>query len=401
VTPEPTRALDVRLYDAVAGVLRAEANARLAFRYDDAWVARRGPALSYSLPVAGETYDDERCRPFFRNLLPEGLVREAVARRLGVAVGNDFALLAALGADCAGAVVLLPAGTTPADREPGVRWLDERQLEAAIEELPRRPLFAEPDDDIRLSLAGAQDKLVVVREADRIGVPTGGRPSTHILKAPLRDFAGSVENGAFCLRLAHRLGADTAVADVGRAGRHPYLLVRRFDRSAPDGRQQRLHQEDVCQALAVAPELKYQADGGPGVADVVDVLRAVAARPGRDLLALVDAVAVNFLVGNHDAHGKNFSVLHAPDGARLAPLYDVVSTAVLPGAEPQDGDARRRRVPAGLRAPASLGSARGVGRSRACGRAPPRPRPCPRGAGRSRRAPGPGGGRGLGPRRAR
>ena len=123
---------------------------------------------------------------FFANLLPEGNARTQLARRFGISVGNDFALLEAIGGDCAGAISLLhpdaPALETALD---DVRWLDEHALAKAIEALPQRPLMTDPDEGIRLSLAGAQDKLPVVVRGDRIGVPIGRTPSTHIIKTPI------------------------------------------------------------------------------------------------------------------------------------------------------------------------------------------------------------------------
>lgn len=325
------RALDVWLYGDRAGRLE-QREGRMRFAYDPAYVDAGGPTLSCSLPLAEDAYERE-AEAFFANLLPEGEVRTLVARRFGVSAGNDFALLDAIGGDCAGAVTLLEPGDVPdTDAEPAVRWLNEPELAATLDELPRRPLLADPDEGVRLSLAGAQDKLPVVVDGDRIGVPLGRTPSTHIVKTPIARFDDTVANEAFCLALARALGLDAARAEVRNADGREFLLVERYDRhGAGRGTVERIHQEDFCQALALPPQLKYEAEGGPGLGDCFGLVWRRSRRRGADMRGLVDAVALSFLIGNHDAHGKNFSLLHRRDGTVLAPLYDLVSTAVYPG----------------------------------------------------------------------
>jgi serine/threonine-protein kinase HipA len=325
------RALDVWLHDRRAGRLE-QSDGALRFAYDDDYLAAGGPPLSQSLPLGGGPFDQAATHSFFSNLLPEGDVRRVVARWLGVSPENDFGLLAGIGGDCAGAVSLMAPGIEPKRGEAdAVEWLDERALVAAIEDLPRRPLLANPDEGIRLSLAGAQDKLPVVVDGDRIGVPHGNTPSTHILKTPIDRFEDTVENEAFSLRLARALGLRAANATVGRVGEHRYLLVERYDRAEGASGAVRLHQEDFCQALGTPPELKYQSEGGPSLADCFGLVREATSVPAQDLIDLMEAVTFNFLLGNHDAHGKNFSLLYEPQATRLAPLYDLVSTVVYPG----------------------------------------------------------------------
>jgi serine/threonine-protein kinase HipA len=326
------RALDVWLYGRRAGRLtQVDGDVRFAYAHDYLVAPAGAAPLSCSLPLDDREYGRE-AQAFFANLLPEGEVRTLVARRLGVSAGNDFGLLHAIGGDCAGAVTLLPVGDEPTAPAPAdVRWLDEPALAAALDELPSRPLLADPDEGIRLSLAGAQDKLPVVVRDGRIGIPLGRTPSTHIVKTPIARFDDTVANEAFCLELARTLGLSAAPAEIRAAAGREFLLVERYDRRhAPDGRVERIHQEDLCQALAIPPQLKYESEGGPGLAACFGVLRDSSATPAADRLALVDAVALNFVLGNHDAHGKNFSVLLA-DGVHLAPLYDLVSTAVYAG----------------------------------------------------------------------
>ncbi len=222
---------------------------------------------------------------------------------------------------------------------PSVHWLDDREFDALIEELPRHPLgMSAEDEHLRLSLAGVQHKAVLVRDGDgRFGKPLDGMPSSHILKPELTDsdYPGLARNECFCMRLAARCGLSTANVElVTAAGRH-CLVVERFDRellAGPDHPYHRVHQEDLCQALGLTPDFKYQKAGWqlPSYRALADLLDQHSSQPGLDRLAGAQAAVFNFLVGNADAHAKNISLLHVRDGVRLAPLYDVVSTTVYP-----------------------------------------------------------------------
>ncbi len=140
-----------------------------------------------------------------------------------------------------------------------------------------------------------------------------------------------VENEFFCMRLAARVGLDVATVEIGDADGSRFLQVERFDRKRQgDGQLERVHQEDFCQALGVPPELKYQQEGGPNLKRCFELVRAVSAAPGPDVLKLFDAVVFNYLIGNGDAHGKNFSFLYDGHHAKLAPLYDLVCTQAYP-----------------------------------------------------------------------
>lgn len=292
--------------------------------------------LSQSLPLQPEPFDERATRPFFAGLLPEGDKRKLVALALHVSRQNDFALLDGIGGECAGAVTLLEPGQTPqaTDAPDAVRWLDSATLLSVLDDMPRRPMLA-GESDMRLSLAGAQDKLPVVARFEfgqpDIGVPRFGTPSTHILKPAIPGIEGSVFNEGFCLALARALKLDVANAAIHSAQDHPYLLVGRYDRQrTPAGQLVRLHQEDFCQALGLPPETKYQNEGGPGLAQAFALLRRATRPSAPHILKLLDFVIFNALVGNHDAHSKNFSLLYTAQGAVLAPLYDVLSTAVYP-----------------------------------------------------------------------
>ena len=331
------RELEVWLFAEQVGTL-ALIDGRLNFRYAPAWLSRTDAVtLSSSLPLQAEPFDDHHTRPFFAGLLPEGQLRRLIAKQFQVSSQNDFALLDHIGGECAGAVTLLEPGQPLSSREHGhdVQWLSDEEIVSILDELPHRPMLA-GKDGLRLSLAGAQDKLPVVFDDDRIGLPKNGTPSSHILKPAIRTLADTVFNESFCLALAEAMQLKPAKTQVRSVLGRQFLLVERYDRvTNVQGQRQRLHQEDFCQALGVVPEMKYQNEGGPDLAQCFDLVRRVTRPSAPHILRMLDYVIFNALIGNHDAHAKNFSLLYSGNSAVLAPLYDVLSTAVYPNLTPK------------------------------------------------------------------
>ena len=329
--------LAVYLFDRRVGDL-ALVEGRLQFSYRSDWLQQADAApLSCSLPLQVAPFNDVQARPFFAGLLPEGKLRQLIARQFQVSKQNDFALLDHIGGECAGAVSLLPPDQIPAVSEQAndIDWLSDSEVFALLDELPQRPMLA-GQDGLRLSLAGAQDKLPVVFDGQRIGLPRNGTPSSHILKPAIAAVEDSVINEGFCLALAGAMQLNTAQSRICAVHDRSFLLVERYDRTqAANGQRVRLHQEDFCQALGVVPELKYQNEGGPGLDQCFDLVRRVTRPSAPQVLRLLDAVIFNALIGNHDAHAKNFSILYADKGAVLAPLYDILSTAVYPSLTPK------------------------------------------------------------------
>lgn len=326
------RTLIVWWGDAQVGSLVQDRHGDLSFRYGAGWLANPvGRAISRSLPLREASFDRRECRPFFGGLLPEESQRTGAAGALGVSPANEFALLDRLGGDVAGALSLLHEGEEPPSSAPlgHAQPLDEAAFAAILEQLPRRPLLA-GEEGLRLSLAGAQAKLPVVLIDGRPALPSPGQPTTHIVKPEIPRFPGSVANEAWCMALASRVGLDVAPAEAREANGRPYLLVTRYDRELRDERIARVHQEDACQALAVSPERKYAAEGGPAFRDLFALTRDYVRTPATDVLKLVDAAIFNLAIGNADAHGKNFSFLLDARGPRLAPLYDLLSTIAWP-----------------------------------------------------------------------
>jgi len=322
--------LDVYLHDERVGLLERVDGAGLRFTYDPGWLEDAGTPVSLSLPLREEPYEDPDCRPFFKGLLPEGDFLRSIARTFHISAENPFTVLQEIGGECAGAVSLVaPGGEPPFASAPDPEWLDEAQLASLLAELPARPLLAGPEDEegVRLSLAGTRDKLPVLRQDEHMGITRGRPPSTHIIKVPPPELEGFVANEAYCMALARESGLSVATAVPFRAGELEALLVERYDRVRAGSSVRRIHQEDLCQASGRPPEMKYEAEGGPGVAECSQLIRVHGAGPGASLLQFLDALLFNFLIGNADAHSKNYSLLLEGSGApRLAPLYDLLST---------------------------------------------------------------------------
>ena len=322
-------------------------NGRLVGRYDkfdsgseqftyDAEYLSSGLArpVSRSLPLRQLPFSGPELRPFFAGLLPEEAQRSRIASYLGIAETNDFAFLEALGGECAGALTIVPHGSPRCSPQDGFEAKSESELATLIEMLPLRPLLV-GERGLRLSLAGAQSKFPVIVRDGQIGLPLGNAPSTHILKPELSPwFKGIALNEHCCMTLARHLKLAVPQTRFMRIGKHPCLLVERYDRKvdAATGRVVRIHQEDFCQALGRAPEQKYQVDGGPLVREIVRLIRSGwSTAPALDVLSFIDLLMFNAIIGNADAHGKNYSMLYHDDGARrLAPGYDLVSTVFWP-----------------------------------------------------------------------
>ncbi|OYY74455.1 MAG: toxin HipA [Gammaproteobacteria bacterium 28-57-27] len=324
--------LDVWLFADRIGTL-ALIEGRLSFCYAQAWLAKpNAVALSTSLPLQAEPFDDHKTRPFFAGLLPEGQMRRLIAQQFQVSRQNDFALLDHIGGECAGAVTFLePEQVLPAPTQrDDVQWLSDEDVVAILDELPRRPMLA-GNVGLRLSLAGAQDKLPVIFDGGRLGLPRNGTPSSHILKPAIHAVEDSVINEGFCMALAEAMQLKPAKSKIHAVLHRTFLLVERYDRIVDaQGKRLRLHQEDFCQALAVVPEMKYQNEGGPNLAQCFELVRRVTRPSAPQILRLLDYVIFNALIGNHDAHAKNFSLLYTGETPVLAPLYDTLSTAVYP-----------------------------------------------------------------------
>ncbi len=314
------------------GRVRREAKARLTFTYDRDWrEADEAYPLSLSMPLAAAEHGPTVVEPFLWGLLPDNeRVLDRWAQKFQVSARNPFALIANVGEDCAGAVQFVrperldEVRSGAADK---VEWLDDTDIAGRLRALREdHAAWRLPRDTGQFSLAGAQPKTALLFDNGRWGIPSGRIPTTHILKPPTGHFDGHAENEHVCLTLARALGMPAAASRVARFGEEIAIVVERYDRVRLGNEIVRVHQEDVCQALAVSPTRKYQNEGGPGVAAIVELLRTHSSERADDIETFIDAIAFNWLIAGTDAHAKNYALLlSSGPRVRLAPLYDVAS----------------------------------------------------------------------------
>lgn len=321
--------LRVVLYDRHIGDLTQSAGGAITFEYAEDYLGQPGATpLSLSLPLVPGPHRSRTTRAFLNGLLPDSLeVRERWARRFGVSPANPFALLRHMGVDCAGAAQFGGGSVQDALVEAG-----SGTLEPLMDEQLGARLVALRQDEAgwavageRWSLAGAQSKFAIARSAaGQWCEPTGGAPSTHIVKPGVTGYREQALNEHLCMTVARHVGLNAATTEYTVFAGAPALVVTRYDRRRTvAGHVLRVHQEDMCQALGVEPRRKYEASEGPTAVQVARLVND--ATEGRDTLDLVDALAFNYLIGAPDAHAKNYSLLLAGTHARLAPLYDVAS----------------------------------------------------------------------------
>jgi len=317
--------LDVYLNQDLAGVLE-ERQGELLFTYKQTWLeSERFIPLSVTMGPQRESFPDGITRPFFENLLPEGEIRAAIAKLKRLSERNTFGLLGEIGGDCAGAISLSPHGEKLRPNE-GYDELADERLAELLAGMAKRPLLV-IDDELRLSLAGAQNKLPLYYDGKQLSLPRGSAPSSHILKPGARAFEHMPANEHFCMRLAGALELPVPTSLILRKPESLYL-IERYDRArAPDGTLTRIHQIDFCQALNLPSQKKYEHEGGPSLALCFEVIKKYSSQPAKDRLNLILWTIFNYLVGNADAHAKNLSLLITREGVALAPFYDLVSTA--------------------------------------------------------------------------
>lgn len=334
--------LCVFLNGGLVGRLSKDRRGGLSFAYDPAHLGREDAVpVSLSLPLDDRTYAGDRVSAVFENLLPDlPAIRDAMAARLRAEGSDVHSLLAAVGADCVGALQFLPEGRAPGSTGASDgREIDEAGIADRLRSLGRFPLGLSADDDddggFRISIAGAQEKTALLRRDGRWFVPIGAAPTTHILKPAIGRQAGldlslSVQNEWFCLAVLRALGLPAANAEILAFEGEPALVVERFDRRWVDGgaggpRLLRVPQEDLLQAFGLPTAKKYEADGGPGVTEVCALLGS-ADDPRRDRMVFLRAQIAYWLLAATDGHAKNFSAFLGPAGRfALAPLYDVMS----------------------------------------------------------------------------
>lgn len=330
------RRLDVYLDGVFAGRLEQTTAGDIAFDYDERYRSAVDPTpLSLSMPLSAVHHRKRVVLPWLQGLLPDGdAALQAMSRRFGVSPRNPFALLARVGADAAGAVQIVPEGTPASDAgaQGDVRAVDDAEVAAMLE-----AAVVGYTDGVevagalgRFSLAGAQPKIALHRLDGAWGVPVDATPTTHILKPVVGPLARLDIVEQLTLGAARELGNDVSAAELVDIGRWHVLVSERYDRRRGRARWHRLHQEDLCQALAVPPQKKYQhRDGGPGVAAVGALLASLPYATDRVAAgrAFFRAFVFNVVAGCTDAHAKNYSLMLDGRGVALAPLYDLLTYA--------------------------------------------------------------------------
>ncbi len=286
--------------------------------------------LSYALPLSVASFDSEKTTAFFENLLPPDSVRRKLGPVLHLSRHNIFGFLEAIGGDCAGAISLWPEGANPTQDDEKLLTLSEDEADSILKALKKRPLYVNGIDGYRISGAGAQNKLIArIDREGRLVLPLFGAPSTHLIKPSVEEYPDTIYNEHFSMELARKLGLPTATNGLMRIKDSVYYWTERYDREVKRGEILRLHQEDFCQILGVQGEMKYESEGGPDFKNCTKVMTDMKLGLNH-LLSFVDRMIFNFLIGNADAHGKNSSILYREDKAGLAPIYDVMSTAIYP-----------------------------------------------------------------------
>lgn len=327
-------------------------------QYEPSWLdAPHRRSLSLSLAMgASRTVTGPVVKHYFDNLLPDNAaIRERLRGRFRASSVQAFELLTAIGRDCVGAVQLLPeSAAAPNVKRLDHEALDEAQVARHLDDmLSGAPMGRgeDADDSFRISIAGAQEKAALLRIGDRWCLPRGSTPTTHILKLPLGLVGGmqanmhdSVENEWLCLKLLGAMGLPTVDCEMARFGTHKVLVVERFDRQWMDNGTwiARIPQEDFCQAAGLPSSAKYEADGGPGIAQGLSLLSGSAdAAYDRSIFLL--AQLAFWMLAAIDGHAKNFSLfIEAGDAYRMTPLYDVLSAWPIEG--PRHHQIRRQRM---------------------------------------------------------
>lgn len=322
------------------GELIKQANGAHTFRYAPEWLSNRyARPLSLSLPLQVGNITSDAVFNFFDNLLPDSpVVRDRIVKRYQARSKQPFDLLAEIGRDSVGAVTLLPENADISGNAMAWEILSENKLEDVLSAYKSDiPLgMVNDENDFRISVAGAQEKTALLKVGDAWCIPRGTTPTTHIIKLPIGeikqpnatlDLSESVDNEYFCLLLAKALGLNVPNAEIIKAGRVRALAVERFDRrwNADNQILLRLPQEDMCQTFGLPSSTKYESDGGPGIAQIMEFLMG-SSEALKDRYDFMKFQVFQWLTGATDGHGKNFSVFIQPGGSyRLTPFYDIIS----------------------------------------------------------------------------
>lgn len=328
--------LRVFLNNRQVGTLSRASSGAISFAYDKEWLGwDNALPVSLSLPLRETPYRGAPVSTVFENLLPDSdKLRRLVAERVGARGIDAYNLLSEIGHDCVGALQFVADDGELIDSTGELKGepVESTAIEHILNGLSQAPLGLVRDDAFRISVAGAQEKTALLWQAGGWIKPHGTTPTTHLIKTQIGrlpdgiDLSDSVENEYYCLKLTEAFGLPVNQVTIETFGNTRALVIERFDRRwTEDGRLLRLPQEDCCQALSVPPTLKYQNEGGPGMVDVLNLIKGSDA-PIEDQDSFLKAQIIFWLIGATDGHAKNFSVFLGPgDNYRMTPLYDIVT----------------------------------------------------------------------------
>jgi len=318
------RELNVYLCGQKAGVLCEDQLGNLSFQYD----TNAKLPLSVRMPIRSEIYDKLYAEPFFENLTPEGDAIQLIAQKYHIPEGNTYSILEKIGGDCAGAVSLYESSPAVNIDSPLLE-INEADLAHNIDELPDNPLLLGIENAPRLSLAGTQSKFAVCKINGKYYRSDENNPTTHIIKITNKFFPNLLENELYCMKLAQKI-LGTINVELREAKGRKFLEIERYDRQSKDGKILRIHQEDFCQILGVPSRRKYQHDRGPKIRDCYNAIIEYSSQAASDAYKFIEQIMFNYLIGNTDAHAKNFSIIHKDNRIILSPAYDLLSTEIYP-----------------------------------------------------------------------
>lgn len=327
--------LKVFFANRLAGHLESTPDRGIVFRYNEDFL-KKGFSLSQSLPLRTEEFSQRECLPFFSGILPEGYVKRRVSDYLHISESSTFKLLEELGGDCAGMISILPASEIVSAKDSYklndtcYEQISFETLQKFIQNSSNRPLL-KAQEELRLSLAGAQDKLPLAYFKGKFYLPHNGAPSTHIIKPTgTGELKSLAANEYICMQLAKFAGLAVPHSELRSIGDQEFFMIERYDRLFNGNKVSRLHQEDMCQALGIMSDRKYQNDGGPSFCDIYQLLKQKTTIPLLDTKKFLQYILFNLIIGNCDAHGKNYSLLYESTKCQLAPIYDSVCTVIYP-----------------------------------------------------------------------
>lgn len=333
----PNRIISVLMNGIFIGKLEKTIKHGLTFTYDEQWLKISGARpISLSLPLTTQSFIGDVVYNFFDNLLPDNpQIRARIQAKFHVATNQPFDLLASVGRDCVGAIQIIDGEIPSFKKEINCKALNEKEIASILRGYQNYPLgMIDNADEFRISIAGAQEKSAFLYHKGKWCRPLKETPTSHIFKLPIgyiqhqqMDLSDSCENEWLCLQIAEAFGLPVAKRNILHFEEVKVLVVERFDRkiSSDNTWLMRLPQEDMCQALGISPNLKYQSDGGPGIYEIMRLLLG-SANPTIDRDTFYRSQVLFWLLAAIDGHAKNFSVFIEPEGKyRLTPLYDIMS----------------------------------------------------------------------------